>query len=201
MKKMLLLLCSFITLLNLVSCTTSEEKIISETNSENIATGSADNYVKEATVSLTEKEDAATSEPENISAESVDDSAKEDVKEDTVSLTEKEDAVVSESETLSAALQMEGISYIVTNGSTGEQVRLETPSDVNKIKSLLNDVSILSQDDELSVGYLYAVRAEDKDGNLSDAICVYKGRVQIGGKVGYSVKNDEQLRDYLQNLF
>jgi hypothetical protein len=132
---------------------------------------------------------------------SVDDPVKEDIREDTVSLTEKEDAVVSELETLSSVLRLDGISYIVTNGSTGEQVHLATPSDVDKMKSLLNDISILSRDDELSVGYLYAIRAEDENGNLSDAICVYKDRVQIGSKVGYSVKNDEQLRDYLKNLF
>jgi hypothetical protein len=132
---------------------------------------------------------------------SVDDPVKEDIRDDTASLTEKEGAVVSELKTVSFVLQLDGISYLVTNGSTGEQVHLATSSDVDKMKSLLNGISILSRDDELSVGYLYAIRAEDENGNLSDAICVYKGRVQIDGKVGYSVKNDEQLRDYLKNLF
>lgn len=127
---------------------------------------------------------------------------KESTSNDIVSSTEKENEAVSELKTLTSILQWDVTSYIVTNGSTGEQVSLATSSDVDKMKSLLDGVSILRQDDgDVSAGYLYAIRAVDENGNLSDAICVLNGHVKTDGRIGYYVENDVLLINYLESLY
>lgn len=98
------------------------------------------------------------------------------------------------------------VSYRITAGNTGRQIELTGQADVEKLIGLINGLSVQTKDDQMDaenipLGYLYAIRAVDRNGTASDGVRVTKDRVQSGAKYGYYVEGTEALIAYLDGLY
>ena len=108
---------------------------------------------------------------------------------------------VDETKKLDSVIELEGDSWCITRGTTGEQIELSDQVKCDELKKRLGNIVLNEQEDDIWYGYDYAIKIMDVDGQEKEQFCITSDLIQISGKSRYRIEGTEALLEYLNEIF